>query len=529
MTVNVLSLMSSVLGLFYALGGLITAAYAVRVAVNTWLYLRHRDETPAPSPPEECPTSVTIQLPIFNERLVAARAIDAACRIRWPRELLEIQVLDDSNDETREIVDGAAAAWRARGVDVKVVRRNHQSGFKAGALQAGLGSARGDAIAVFDADFVPHPDFLERTIPHLGGSVAAVQARWTHLNADSSGLTRAQALALDGYFVIEQTARARAGLALNFNGSGGVWRRAAIDAGGGWRGDTLTEDVDLSFRTQLAGWHIVFLPDVEAPAELPSTVLGFKVQQRRWARGTVQCARRLIGPVWRSDWPLGKRIHALSSLTNHLVQPVLLAMLIGMPVLLALRPSIHPLIGLLSITALNLPGQHAIAQKALWGHPAWLRKLMAYPLLAIIGVGMSLNGTIAVLGAFRRDGGGFERTPKRGAGEAAVRMAEEGQQLEHAGAIEPYALHFDRQSIGEALMAIYAWSTLAMAMSLGAWGALPFAGTAALGFTFVAGGSIREALIAAPSGDRRRSTFAAMVAGLLALRADEAGGVPRRR
>ncbi len=482
-----LAVAADVLGALYLLGGLVTAAFALRVAVNTGMYLRHRDASPVPAPSSERPKSVTVQLPIFNERTVAARAIDAACRLRWPADRIEIQVLDDSDDETREIVDASVAAWASRGMAVSIVRRPTRDGFKAGALQAGLEVAKGEAIAVFDADFVPHADFLEQTLPHLGADVAAVQARWTHLNADETHLTRAQALALDGYFVIEQTARARAGLALNFNGSGGVWRRAAIDAAGGWRGDTLTEDVDLSFRAQLAGWRIVYLPAVEVPGELPASVLAFKRQQRRWARGTMQCARRLAAPVWRSGWPLEKRIHALASLTNHLVQPVLLGMLLGLPALLLLHPTFHPLVGLLSITALNMPSQHALAQRALWGYPTWIRRMVVFPLLAVLGVGMSLNGTIAVLGAFRSCGGGFERTPKRGDAVA---------ERDSASDSAPYLLKPDRQTIGEMLLAVYSWGVLAASFELEAWGIIPLAGTAAVGFTLITAASVYDGVLA---------------------------------
>ena len=534
-----LAFAADAVGLLYALGGLVTAAFALRVAVNTGLYLRHRGDTTAPAPENARPRSVTVQIPIYNERTVAARAIDAACRLRWPAGALEIQVLDDSDDETCAIVAASVAAWSVRGVDVRVIRRDRRDGFKAGALQAGLTSAKGEAIAILDADFVPRPDFLERTVPHLGAGVAAVQARWSHLNPDATGLTRAQALALDGYFVVEQTARARSGLALNFNGSGGVWRRSAIDTAGGWRGDTLTEDVDLSFRAQLAGLRIVFLPDVEVPAELPETAMAFKRQQRRWARGTVQCALLLAGPIWRSGWPLPKRIHALASLTNHLVQPMLLAMLLGLPALLMLRPDFHPLVALLSITALNLPSQHAIAQRALWGHPAWIRRLAAYPLLAVVGVGMSLNGSIAVFGAFRGDGGGFERTPKRGDGggpgsrsAGAGRSAPDHQALDDANRPasdrqtlgETYRLAPDRQALGEALLALFSWGVLFAAIPVGAWGVLPFAGTAAIGFTVIAAASSVEG---SAGGDRAgRSSWPGVLPGTLGT---SRSGVRRRR
>lgn len=498
---------SDALAGLYVVGGLVTAAYAVRIAVHTWLFARQRGQPCEPArSASTSPPMVTVQLPIFNELAVAARAIDAACRLRWPAGHIEIQVLDDSDDETRQIVDASVAAWAARGIDIRVVRRRSRAGFKAGALQAGLRRAEGDALAIFDADFVPPPDFLERTVPFLADGVAAVQARWTHLNAGDGALTRIQALALDSYFVVEQSARARAGLALNFNGSAGVWRREAIEAAGGWRGDTVTEDVDLSYRAQLAGWRIVFLPEVTAPAELPATCLAFKRQQRRWARGTVQCAMRLAAPIWHSGWSPAKRVHALASLSNHVVQPILLLMLLGLPALLVLHPNIHPLVGLLSITALNVPGQHALAQHALLGHPAWIRKMAMIPLLASIGVGMSLNGTLAVIGAFRA-GGEFHRTPKRGGGAAAAEAAT-GPGLaasrvpDDAPVLAPedgrseaaYRLSLDGQSIAESILAFYSLAVLVAAIASGAWGLVPLASTASVGYAWIATASLGEGL-----------------------------------
>lgn len=484
--------MALFLTVFYTCAFLLAAAYGLRTLAATWIYLRVRDRADGPAPPAPPGTAVTVQLPIYNERLVARRAIDAVCRLCWTRGPLEIQVLDDSDDDTRELVDAAARLWRARGVDVAVLRRERRSGYKAGALAAGLETARGEAIAVFDADFLPPADFLERTVGFLGPGVAAVQARWGHLNDEDSGLTRAQAMALDGYFVVEQTARARGGLALNFNGSAGVWSRAAIAAAGGWRGDTVTEDVDLSYRAQLAGWRIVFLPEVEAPAELPATILAFQRQQRRWAKGTIQCARRLAGPVWRSDWPLGKRLHALASLTNHLVQPLMVAMLLLAPFLMLYHPSFHPLLALLTILSLNLPGMHMIAQRALY--PDWARRMRSYPLLSVLAVGMTLNGSLAVWEGLTRDGGTFERTPKRGDADARASSAPSLSLEDAADVPRPgYRIAPSGQVLGELLLAAWAWLGLGLSILQGTWGSLLFLGTFAAGYSLVAGLSLAEA------------------------------------
>ena len=469
--------MALALSIFYTCAFLIAAAYGLRTLAATWIYLRVRDQRDGPAPTPAPLRSVTVQLPIYNERLVARRAIDAVCALRWTEGPLEVQILDDSDDDTRDVVDAAARLWRGRGVDVRVLRRSTREGYKAGALAAGLETARGEAVAIFDADFVPPPDFLERTVGFLGPDVAVVQARWGHLNDLESGLTRAQAMALDGYFLIEQTARARGGLALNFNGSGGLWSRAAIDAAGGWRGDTVTEDVDLSYRAQLAGWRIVFLPEVVAPAELPATILAFQRQQRRWAKGTIQCARRLAGPVWRSSWSLPKRVHALASLTNHLVQPLMVAMLLLAPLLVIFHPSFHPLLALLTILSLNLPGMHVMAQKALY--PDWARRMRSYPLLSVLALGMTLNGSLAVWEGLTREGGTFERTPKRGDAEPA----------EAGGG---YRMPLGGQVLGELFLAVWAWIGLGLSVAQGTWGSLLFLGSFAAGYSLVAGLSLAE-------------------------------------
>lgn len=468
--------MRMLLSVLFTSGFLIAAAYGLRTALHVALYARRarRRATEAPPAPTR-PVAVTVQLPLYNEPAVAARAIDAVCRLRWPHGPLEVQILDDSTDETADIVDRAAAAWQARGVDAVVLRRAGRAGYKGGALAAGTAAARGEALAVFDADFVPPPDFLERTVPHLAApGVAAVQARWAHLNAGASWLTRAQALALDGYFVVEQAARAAAGLALNFNGSAGVWSRAAIHDAGGWRGDTLTEDVDLSYRAQLRGGRIVFLSDAEAPAELPGSLLAFKRQQRRWARGTLECARLLLPAVARAPWSPGKRLHAAASLTNHVVAPLLLVLLAATPLLLRWRPEFHPLLAALTLVSFALPGQVALGQRAL--HADWRRRLVDYPVLVALMAGMAVNGAVAAWQAARGRPGTFERTPKTGDGPAATSASASDR----------------RQALAECACAAWAAVTLVAAVAAGAWGAAPFLGTFAVGLGLVGGGTLLE-------------------------------------
>ena len=480
----------------YTLGFLALAAYWVKVLLVTIAYgvVRHRDDV-APTP-AEAPV-VTVQLPVYNERYVAARVVDAACRLRWPRERLEVQVLDDSTDETSRIVDDAARAWRGRGVDVKVVRRADRAGYKAGALANGLALARGDAIAVFDADFVPPPDFLERTVPFLRGRVGAVQARWGHLNEDASGLTRAQALALDGHFLVEQTARSRCNLLLNFNGTAGVWRAEAIRSAGGWQHDTLSEDVDLSYRAQMAGWRLLFLPDVVAPGEIPTTLPAFKRQQRRWATGTTQVLVKQWRAVLLSPLPLHVRAHALLSLASHLVHPVTLGMFLLAPLMLAFQPALHGAVGLLTLVSLSPPLMLAVAAREL--HDDWLRRLAIYPLLALLAVGMSVNGTVAVWRGLTSRGGEFKRTPKSG--------GEEQGSL--GGARGAYSIAGDRWVAVESALAAYAWLGLAAALARGSLGLSMFMALFACGFTLSAvltlsaqGGAVSPSRRRAPAGER---------------------------
>src|SRR5262245_13419401 len=272
---------------------------AVHFFASTFGYLRRRRQGGNPPPPEAWPR-VTVQLPIRNEFYAATRVLAAVARLDYPRELLEIQVLDDSDDGTSQLIGEQVAALEAQGFEVAHLCRTDPSGFKAGALAAGLTSARGEFVAMFDSDFVPASDFLKRLLPHFDHErVAMVQGVWSHLNREQNWLTRVQAQLLDGLFVVEQTAKSRAGVPFQFNGTAGIWRRAAIDAVGGWTFDSLTEDLDLSIRAQLAGFRLVHVPDVSVPCELPTSLAMFRVQQRRWALGTAQLLRKRLFEILR--------------------------------------------------------------------------------------------------------------------------------------------------------------------------------------------------------------------------------------
>jgi glycosyltransferase involved in cell wall biosynthesis len=417
---------------------------------------------------------VTVQLPIYNEGSVVERLLQAVVALDYPRDRLEIQVLDDSTDETAQLVKQLVVHYQALGYPVELLRRPNRNGYKAGALAYGLRRARGEFIAIFDADFVPPPDFLKRMIPVLlaDPTIAAAQARWDHLNASQSWITRAQALMLDAHFMVDQAARSAAGLPVNFNGSAGVWRREAIEAAGGWETDTLTEDLDLSYRAQLAGWRIVFVPDVAVPGEIPPTLPAFKSQQFRWAKGTTQTFRKLIGRIWRSRWPWWKRVVAtlhLGGYFTHLLG-VLLLLLSG-PLLRhsAERPKWTVILGL---GLLTVPLMYGLSQQALY--PDWPRRLWAIPVLFVIGTGLTLSNTRAIIEALLGLPSEFQRTPK---GERAARGESEMDPIGWIeGAFALYAL----------LLAWQAWRH-----DLG--GVVPFLLCYALSYGIVAGFSLSPA------------------------------------
>src|SRR5919107_4066704 len=309
---------------------LILAVYGWHRYYLVYVYMKHKDEQPQPKASFEQLPVVTIQLPLYNEMYVVDRLVDAVCKIEYPRELLEIQVLDDSTDETRQIAELAVRRHALQGIDIKYIHREDRTGYKAGALDAGLKVARGEFVAIFDADFIAPADFLRRTVPQFADpNVGMVQARWGHINRDYSLLTRVQAILLDGHFVLEHGSRNRAGCFFNFNGTAGIWRTDVIADAGGWQHDTLTEDLDLSYRAQLRGWKFVFMQDLVSPAEVPVEMNAFKSQQHRWAKGSIQTCRKLLPRILQSDLPVLVKAEAFFHLTanfNYLLM-VLLSLL----------------------------------------------------------------------------------------------------------------------------------------------------------------------------------------------------------
>jgi cellulose synthase/poly-beta-1,6-N-acetylglucosamine synthase-like glycosyltransferase len=460
------------------------AIYGLNSLVLAFLYLLHRREAEStPSVDRSALPYVTVQVPVYNELHVVERAIDRVAALDYPHDRLQIQILDDSTDETSRLACARAALHHERGIDIAVLRRPDRGGFKAGALAWGLAQASGEYVAIFDADFCPSPDFLLQTIPHFLARprLGLVQTRWSYLNADYSHLTQAQALALDGHFVVEQTGRCRSGLLMSFNGSGGVWRRSCIEESGGWKADTLCEDLDLSYRAQLAGWEFLYLPSVEAPAEVPPQVAAFKRQQSRWAQGTVQTLRKLAGPILRSrrlGWAQkGMALVHLSSYLAHVLLVVLL--LLSLPLMLAPDGMQLPL-DCLGLACLGPPLVYVISQQRLY--PDWRRRLRAFPILALIGIGIAWSSTKAVWRGLTRWGGTFARTPK-------FRL--EGKTGHWTDS--DYRLQADSSTFGEIVLTLYALGTTAAALITGNYGMIPFLLLYAAAFGTVAGMGLAQA------------------------------------
>jgi cellulose synthase/poly-beta-1,6-N-acetylglucosamine synthase-like glycosyltransferase len=363
---------------------------------------------------------VTTQIPLYNEANVAETVIRAVAAIDYPTSRHEIQILDDSNDETYDIVNSVTEELKAAGHDISVIRRKERSGFKAGALRYGMESCKGEYIAIFDADFVPPADFLRKLVPALKSddNICFVQARWGHLNPEKSLLTRAQRIGIDGHFMIEQCARSYNQLFLNFNGTAGLWRKQAIIDGGNWQDDTLTEDMDLSYRCQLAGWTATYYPDVIVPAELPESYIAFKSQQFRWAKGSVQTALKIMPSVIRSKASVFAKVQAFLHMTHYCIHPLMTIMaLLALPVLVKTEVSL-PLWQLILFVAailISLTGPSALycVSQLSQGH-AKGRNLLYLPGLVFIGVGIALSNTRAVIEAVTGTSSPFVRTPKSG-------------------------------------------------------------------------------------------------------------------
>ena len=368
---------------------------------------------------EDCPV-VTTQVPLYNEANVAERVMRAVAAMDYPQDKHEIQIVDDSNDETREITNNVADELRAKGYRIEVIHRENRDGYKAGALKEAMAVCAGEFIAIFDGDFLPPKNFLKKSVALLlrKEKVCLVQGRWGHINQNASLFTEAQSIGIDGHFVIEQTARTYTGLFMNFNGTAGVWRKAAIIDAGNWQADTLTEDLDLSYRAQLKGWECLYLPDLIVPGEIPESVEAFKSQQFRWAKGSIQTAIKMFPRVLSSEVSLFKKVQAYFHLTHYLIHPLMLTLsLLALPMLHYSNYKIPTLlmvllVGLLSL-AVSAPNiLYIVSQSAVYKD--WYKRIFYLPMLMFIGVGIAASNTKAVFEAVVGIKSGFVRTPKKG-------------------------------------------------------------------------------------------------------------------
>lgn len=473
------------------------AMFGVLGLVTLWYYWRHRyDSFPCPNvAPDQLP-DVTVQLPIYNERFVVGRLIDAAARLEYPVDRLQIQVIDDSTDDTTEIARGFVERYRAQGVAIDLLHRDNRQGFKAGALQAALQQATGEFIAIFDADFAPESDYLMRTIPHFLSDVrlGMVQARWGHLNPQTSHLTGAQTIALDKHFAMEQTVRHRANLYPKFNGSAGVWRRACLEDAGGWQDDTVCEDLCLSTRAILKGWRFRFLNDVEAPAELPTTISAYKNQQARWAKGSTQCLVKFGPSIWAdSRQRLVARIYALLSMSGYLTHVLLLLLLLVQVPLIILGYRPPPGLLIFAIAGIGQPLLFLLGQRELYAD--WPARLRFAPTLLLVAIGLAAANTRAILQALFARQHTFVRTPK--GGELSLEMPGVGSGASvilHGRPASRYRLPVDWIVMVELFLAAYAAVGLTICLRTGNLGPMFFMLTCTLGFSYVALASIREQL-----------------------------------
>ncbi len=411
--------------IFYLLILTLLSVYGANRYYTIYLFKKHKNDKIVPKSNFRNLPKVTIQLPVFNEKYVVERLVDYVCKIRYPKELLEIQLLDDSTDDTQEIGKRKCDEKRAEGYNIRYIHRTDRTGFKAGALENGLNMTDGEFIAIFDADFLPSEDFLERTIHYFTDeNIGMIQARWDHVNRRYSLLTECQSILLDGHFMIEHTARNRSGRFFNFNGTAGIWRKNTIIDAGGWQHDTLTEDLDLSYRAQLNGWKFIYLPDLTVPAELPIEMTAFKSQQFRWAKGSIQTFLKLKGVIAKADIPFNVKVEAFFHIGANFAYALMTAMTLLMPVILYIRfnNGYKKLLYLdipificatLSVFMFYFYTEYVVIKETLSVKNRSLSKPLSFlPFVVAIGIGLCINNSKAVIEALIHKQTPFNRTPK---------------------------------------------------------------------------------------------------------------------
>ena len=486
----------------YFLVLLVLCVYGCHRYSLVWLYYRHRSRTPELTACFLVLPKVTVQLPMYNEPAVARRVIEAAAALEYPRDRLEIQVLDDSTDQTVEIVRDTVARLRAKGIDVVCLHRDDRTGFKAGALAEGMRAAQGEFLCVFDADFVPVAGTLKKLIHHFADPrVGMVQARWVHLNRSHSLLTKAQAVLLDGHFVIEHAARNRSGRFMSFNGTAGMWRKTCIQDAGGWQHDTLTEDLDLSYRAQMKGWRFVYLPEVTAPAELPPEMGAFKVQQRRWTKGGAQTLRKLLPAIMRSRLPLKVKIEAFFHLTSCIVYLFMVALtMMIMPAVLLRRQLFESqpvaaafcAVSIMVLACFSAATFYTASQREVVH--TWWGSIKYIPFLMCLGIGISLNNARAALSGLFSEGGEFDRTPKFADGTGGGQAPAAPKQTRRR-----HRKRFDFQTGLELVMgASFLLGICLCAADTEVAGCIPFLALFMIGYFYVGGCSLAGKRLAAP-------------------------------
>lgn len=455
------------------------------------LYFRHKKDVPQPTGGPDFRPMVTVQLAVFNEMNVIERLMDHVVRMRWPKDKLEIQLLDDSTDETVHVAQAVCEKYRALGFDISYIHRDDRTGFKAGALNHGLKTAKGEFVAMFDADFLPTEDFLERAVPFFADpKVAFIQGCWDHLNRDFNLLTQVQAILLDGHFVFEHTARHRSKAFFNFSGTAGMWRVSAIADAGGWEHDTITEDADLSYRAQLKGWKGVYLKDLVVPAELPVEVNAFKSQQHRWAKGNAQVIRKLMKTIWKSDASLHTKLECWFHLTancNYLLMVVLAIIMVPCMIIRAGTPWYILLATdgpFFLLNAVSVGLYFGLSQREVSNNHNWTKRLKYVPGLMSLGIGLALNQAKAVLEGFFTDNIEFKRTPKLGVdaqGNATSKRA--------------YKVPKSLITFLELAFALYYFVALLVAIYIRKWASVPFLWLFFSGFAYISFMSLADVKI----------------------------------
>jgi cellulose synthase/poly-beta-1,6-N-acetylglucosamine synthase-like glycosyltransferase len=463
------------------------AFYGIHLYWLIFLYFKYNNENISPHEFTGLYPHLTVQLPIYNEKLVATRLINSIAFFDWPMDKLQIQVLDDSDDETSEIIANEVVKLQEKGIDISHVQRGSREGFKAGALSYGLETAKGEFIAVFDADNLPRPDFLKRIMPYFESyKIGMVQARWSFLNRDESLLCRAQALFLDSHFFVEQKARHVGGLFMNFNGTAGVWRRKAIESAGGWRSDTLTEDLDLSYAVQMKGWKMIYAEDVDVPTELPSSIRAFKTQQYRWSKGAVETGMKFLPGIFKADLPFKIKLGSFFHLTQKSVSFALL--LLALCILPALYLRLQS--GSLKLLLIDLPifilgtGSMSLFYGLAYKKQNQVRTLsnsLILPILTSLGIALSVNNSLAIFSALFRRAEEFIRTPKSGSDQNRRKILP-----------NEYKVKFDHTVKIEIFIALYAITSIICSIFLNLYFSIPFLMTFAFGYSYFSIISVRE-------------------------------------